>query len=224
MPARPFLAPVAAEMGEEVARAVAAAVVAALRGDSPDAGSARVDLCGDGLDGSDPLGGGALASTSSAKAPGAGGHARPVAHQSNTDGLGPSGVRLASEPNSAGSSGQQPTPTEPGTETPSSVMPGSHPEQRPCWQVDGIARRPDPIREKLCSGATQSRPRCRNYRHWPRSNDGFQDWRCAGRVEDVLRWRKSNQRCVVQKAVQPHHGWPRPKFRTSWWTRALSLA
>ena len=37
MPARPFLAPVAAGMGEEVARAVAAAVVAALRGDSPDA-------------------------------------------------------------------------------------------------------------------------------------------------------------------------------------------
>ena len=77
-----ILVPVAASMGEEVARAVAAAVVAALRGDSPDADSARVDLCGDGPDGSDPLyggaiaGGGALASTSSAKAPGAGGHAR----------------------------------------------------------------------------------------------------------------------------------------------------
>lgn len=34
MPARPFLAPVAAGMGEEVARAVGAAVAAALRGDS----------------------------------------------------------------------------------------------------------------------------------------------------------------------------------------------
>ena len=61
VPPRPFLAPVAAGMGEEVARAVAAAVVAALRGDSPDAGSARVDLCGDGPDGSDPLYGGAIA-------------------------------------------------------------------------------------------------------------------------------------------------------------------
>ncbi len=80
MPARPFLAPAAAEMGEEVARAVGAAMVAALRGDSPDAGSARVDLCGDGPDGSEPLGGGAIAgggvpaSTSSAKALGVGGH------------------------------------------------------------------------------------------------------------------------------------------------------
>ncbi len=36
MPARPFLAPVAAEMGEEVARAVGARVAAALRGDGPD--------------------------------------------------------------------------------------------------------------------------------------------------------------------------------------------
>lgn len=41
MPARPFLAPVAAAMCEEVARAAAAAIMAALRGDSPDAGSAR---------------------------------------------------------------------------------------------------------------------------------------------------------------------------------------
>jgi HK97 gp10 family phage protein len=39
MPGRPFLAPVAAEMGEEVARAVGAAMAAALRGDSPDANS-----------------------------------------------------------------------------------------------------------------------------------------------------------------------------------------
>lgn len=36
MPARPFLAPVAAGMGEEVARAVGAAVAAALRGDGTD--------------------------------------------------------------------------------------------------------------------------------------------------------------------------------------------
>ena len=36
MPARPFLVPVAAGMGEEVARAVGAAVAAALRGDSED--------------------------------------------------------------------------------------------------------------------------------------------------------------------------------------------
>ncbi len=105
MPARPFLMPVAASMGEEVARAAAAAVVAALRGDSPDAGSARVDLCGDGPDGSDPLyggaiaGGGALASTSSAKAPGAGGYARPAAHRSNTDRFDSGGVWPVSERN-----------------------------------------------------------------------------------------------------------------------------
>ncbi len=36
MPTRPFLAPVAAGMGEEVARAVGARVAAALRGDSTD--------------------------------------------------------------------------------------------------------------------------------------------------------------------------------------------
>ncbi len=36
VPARPFLAPVAAEMGEEVARAMGARVAAALRGDGPD--------------------------------------------------------------------------------------------------------------------------------------------------------------------------------------------
>ena len=81
---------------------MAVAVVAALRGDSPDAGSARVDLCGDGPDGSDPLyggaiaGGGAPASTSSAKAPGAGGQARPAVDRSNMGGFDPSGVRLAS--------------------------------------------------------------------------------------------------------------------------------
>ena len=33
MPARPFLAPVAAEMGEDVARGVAEAVVASLKGE-----------------------------------------------------------------------------------------------------------------------------------------------------------------------------------------------
>ena len=46
MPARPFLAPVAAGMGEEVARAVGASVAAALRGDSPDAGGTGIDLSG----------------------------------------------------------------------------------------------------------------------------------------------------------------------------------
>ena len=54
MPTRPFLVPVAAGMGEEVARAVGAAVAAALRGDSPDANRTDADLSGDGLDGSDP--------------------------------------------------------------------------------------------------------------------------------------------------------------------------
>ncbi len=39
MPARPFLAPVAAEMGGEVARAVGDAVAAALRGDDPSIGN-----------------------------------------------------------------------------------------------------------------------------------------------------------------------------------------
>ena len=53
MPARPFLAPVAAAMGEEVARAVGAAVAAALRGDSTDANGTNVDLGGDGAVGSD---------------------------------------------------------------------------------------------------------------------------------------------------------------------------
>ena len=72
MPPRPFLVPVAAGMGEEVARAVAAAVVAALRGDSPDAGSARVDLCGDGPDCSDLPGGGAIAGAGTPRTHGGG--------------------------------------------------------------------------------------------------------------------------------------------------------
>ncbi len=49
MPARPFLAPVAGSMGEEVARAVGAAVAAAIRGDSPDANGMDADLSGGGL-------------------------------------------------------------------------------------------------------------------------------------------------------------------------------
>ncbi len=40
MPARPFLAPVAAGMGEEVARGVARAMAAALRGEEPEEGAA----------------------------------------------------------------------------------------------------------------------------------------------------------------------------------------
>ena len=111
MPPRPFLLPVAASMGEAVARAVAAAVVAALRGDSPDAGNAHVDLYGDGPDGSDLLYGGAIAgggvpaSTNSAKAPGAGGHARSAAHRSSTGEFDTSGVQLASD------SGTPPNPS-----------------------------------------------------------------------------------------------------------------
>ena len=54
MPARPFLAPAAAAMGEEVARAVGDAVAAALRGDSPDANGTDADLSGSGLGGNDP--------------------------------------------------------------------------------------------------------------------------------------------------------------------------
>ncbi len=56
MPARPFLAPVAVGMGEEVGRAVGAAVAAALRGDSPDANSTGVDLDGGGLSNDNSLG------------------------------------------------------------------------------------------------------------------------------------------------------------------------
>ncbi len=53
MPARPFLAPVAGGMGEEVARAVGAAVAAAIRGDDPDADGMVADLSGSGLAGGD---------------------------------------------------------------------------------------------------------------------------------------------------------------------------
>jgi hypothetical protein len=56
MPARPFLAPAAAAMGEEVARAVGAAMAAALRGDSPDVNSTGVDLDGGGLSDDNSLG------------------------------------------------------------------------------------------------------------------------------------------------------------------------
>lgn len=59
MPARPFLAPIAAEMGEEVARAVGAAMAAALRGDGPGGDSTETNgtgaaLSGGGFDVSDP--------------------------------------------------------------------------------------------------------------------------------------------------------------------------
>ena len=57
MPARPFLAPVAAEMGEEVARVVGARVAAALRGEEEKdqaagapAGSGIVQVSADGMD------------------------------------------------------------------------------------------------------------------------------------------------------------------------------
>ena len=56
MPARPFLAPVAAGMGEEVARAVGAQVAAALRGEEPvaaegaPASSGIVQVSADGMD------------------------------------------------------------------------------------------------------------------------------------------------------------------------------
>ena len=46
MPARPFLAPVAAGMGEEVARAVGVAMVAALRGDSSGVSSTDASSSG----------------------------------------------------------------------------------------------------------------------------------------------------------------------------------
>ena len=103
MPARPFLVPAAAGMGEEVARAVGAAVAAALRGGSPDTNGADVDLSGDGLGGSAPpnrSGGGAGASTSvnNANATGLDGSARAAVARSNTDGFDPGGVRPVSEP------------------------------------------------------------------------------------------------------------------------------
>jgi len=81
MPARPFLVPVAAGMGEEVARAVAVAVASALRGDSPDA---------------DGTSAGALA-PSHADVTEISGQARPTVGRSNTGGFDPGGVRLASE-------------------------------------------------------------------------------------------------------------------------------
>ena len=78
MPARPFLTPVAAGMGEEAARAVGAAAAAALRGDSPDANGSDADVSEGGLSGSEPLnrssaGTGAHAFASSANATGVGG-------------------------------------------------------------------------------------------------------------------------------------------------------
>ena len=73
MPARPFLAPVAAGMGKGVARVIGAAMAAALRGDSPDANGTDVDLGGGGLDGNDlpnwsSVGAGAPTFTSNARA------------------------------------------------------------------------------------------------------------------------------------------------------------
>lgn len=91
MPARPFLAPVAAEMGEEVARAIGAAVAAALRGDSTDANSTSVDLGGDSTVGSDPpnrSGTGTPALASNANATGAG-NLLPAANSASFDGLTP---------------------------------------------------------------------------------------------------------------------------------------
>ncbi len=55
MPARPFLAPAAAGMGEEVARAVGAALAAALRGDSTDTSNTDADLSGGGSGSNNPL-------------------------------------------------------------------------------------------------------------------------------------------------------------------------
>ena len=71
MPARPFLAPVAAGMGEEVARAVGTAVAAALRGDSTDASGTDADVSEGGLSGNNPpnrsgVGASALASSANA--------------------------------------------------------------------------------------------------------------------------------------------------------------
>ena len=101
MPARPFLMPAAAGMGEEVARAVGAAVVAALRGDSPDANGTIADLSGGSLDGNDPpnpSGAGALTTANNANATGLDGSARPAVDRSSTDRFDPSSVRLVSKP------------------------------------------------------------------------------------------------------------------------------
>lgn len=88
----PVFAPVAAEMGEEVARAVGAAAAAALRGDSTDANGTGVDLGGDSTVGSDPpnrSGAGTPALASSANATEAG-HSLPAANSASFDGLTPS--------------------------------------------------------------------------------------------------------------------------------------
>ncbi len=115
MPARPFLAPVAAGMGEEVARAVGAVAAAAIRGDNPDANGMDADLSEGGLDGNDPpnrsgAGAGAPTFTSNANATGVGGLARPAMDRSNTDGFDSSGVRLVSEPGAPRGPGGTPIP------------------------------------------------------------------------------------------------------------------
>lgn len=74
MPPRPLLVPVAAGMGEEVARAVGAAT-AAIRGGNPDANGTDDDLSGGGLAGNDPpnrsgAGAGASSFTSNANVTG----------------------------------------------------------------------------------------------------------------------------------------------------------
>ena len=89
MPARPFLAPVAAAMGEEVARTVGAAVAAALRGDSTDANGTNVDLGRDGAVGSDlPNRSGAEAPTVASNVNAAGaGNSLPTANRASSDGF-----------------------------------------------------------------------------------------------------------------------------------------
>lgn len=85
MPAHPFLAPVAAAMGEEVARAVAVAVVAAPGATARLPAARALIYAGDGPDGSDlpgggvVAGGGAPASTANANANGVDG-TRPAAN------------------------------------------------------------------------------------------------------------------------------------------------
>ena len=100
MPARPFLAPVAAGMGEEVARAVGAAVAAALRGDNPDASGTGIDLSGGGPGGSDTMnqgGAGAGAPASGrANVAGGGGPPRPASGKRPEDVPQEDGIVLAS--------------------------------------------------------------------------------------------------------------------------------
>lgn len=89
MPARPFLAPVATAMGEEVARAVGAAVAAAFRGDSPDANGTDADLGEGGLGGNSPpnwssTSAGALTFTNNANATKVG-NALPAANGASSD-------------------------------------------------------------------------------------------------------------------------------------------